>query len=375
MKRSMRKGFTLIELLVVIAIIAILVALLLPAVQQAREAARRSSCKNNLKQLGIALHNYHDTYGMFTFMKGGTGTGANGTTCSNTAPYTQRDNNCGRLSGFMGLMPFLEQGPLYDTVQAGDVSGSPAIAPGGPTGWSSWSGWNVAIPAVLCPSDGYRPRDNRVTNYVFNVGDSPNNVTWNIGTRGMFSRRRCYRFRDVVDGTSNTLAMSEVIVASWGSYQSPTTGPTGHRPFIGVQLNAVGLNGGTNENPAQCLTGYSSDEWDAGIEHKSRRGSNLWDGQPENVAFNTILPPNKPGCIQGNNRNGDGSHVILPPTSAHRGGVQAVMVDGAVRFISENIDTNGLPVNALGQSASGPSPYGVWGALGTRNGGEIVSEF
>jgi len=134
MVQSKRKGFTLIELLVVIAIIAILIALLLPAVQQAREAARRTQCKNNLKQLGLALHNYHDVYGRFIYRKGGT---------------AGNPGNANRLSGFMGLMPYIEQGPLFNTVAAGGGTGNQP--PGGPVGWTGWAEWNVTIPALLCP--------------------------------------------------------------------------------------------------------------------------------------------------------------------------------------------------------------------------------
>lgn len=363
--KSLRRGFTLIELLVVIAIIAILVALLLPAVQQAREAARRSSCKNNLKQIGLALHNYHDVYGTFPAMKTGTA-GAAG-----TGYVGGQTGNRERLSGFMGMLPYLEQGPLYDLVQAGDTTAGSLVAPGGPAAWTSWSAWDVAIPAYLCPSDGYRTTDVKRTNYVFSLGDSPNNATWGVGSRGMFTLRRCYRMRDVIDGTSSTIAMGEIISRLYSS----TTGDTGERAFYGIQMNLGPFSGSVAENPAQCLTGYTSDAWDAGIQHKGRRGSNLWDGQPENSAFHTILPPNSPSCIEGNNTNSDSSHSILTSTSAHRGGVQVVMVDGAVRFISENIDTNGLPADAPSNSGSGASPYGVWGSLGTRSGGEVVSEF
>src|SRR5579863_732782 len=118
-KGGWRRAFTLIELLVVIAIIAVLVALLLPAVQQAREAARRSQCKNNLKQLGLALHNYHDAYGCFPFECGGT------TDPPGASGHTTGGNNWSRLSGTVVLLPFFDQAPLWNQIAGGGQPGGP----------------------------------------------------------------------------------------------------------------------------------------------------------------------------------------------------------------------------------------------------------
>ncbi len=117
-----RRAFTLVELLVVIAIIGILVALLLPAIQAAREAARRTQCNNNLKQIGVALHNYHDVNKSFVYMKGGTAGYGNA---------TRFDGNYYRRSGIVSLFPYMEQGPLYDSIQAGDPTTAPPVPPGG----------------------------------------------------------------------------------------------------------------------------------------------------------------------------------------------------------------------------------------------------
>ena len=187
MSRS-SKGFTLVELLVVIAIIGILIALLLPAVQQAREAARRSECTNNLKQLGIALHNYHDTYGAFVPRKQGTG----------------NPGNRGRASGFIGLLPFIEQSAMYDQIAAGDGS----RPPWGPSAWSGWAVWNNAPDQLLCPSaTTFGGTRNDAVNYVFSMGDTIQNNRDRTNLRGLFQRRDGTKFRDIVDGSSNTVAM------------------------------------------------------------------------------------------------------------------------------------------------------------------------
>lgn len=350
------QGFTLIELLVVIAIIAILIALLLPAVQQAREAARRTQCKNHLKQLGLALHNYHDVFNMFPYRKGGT------TEVPGAAGMAR--GNVNRLSGYMSLMPYLDQAPLFNLVQAGTP---PTVPPGGPEGWSGWGPWDVVIPGLLCPSDGNVQQTIRATNYVFNIGDTNRGSRDSRLVRGMFGFQTSHGLRDITDGSSNTILMSEHIRGNTAQFAVAGN----NSPLVNT---SIGQN--WNDNiPASCRAMTIGNRWIAGTTVKARMGTSLWDGQAERCGMTTIIPPNGPSCSDGTDVNADSPNAMATPSSFHTGGVHALMGDGAVRFISDNIDSGDLTVPTPANNAGGPSPYGVWGALGTRGGGEVISEF
>ena len=324
---SLRKrGFTLVELLVVIAIIGILIALLLPAVQAAREAARRAQCTNNPKQLGLAHHNYHDNFKTFVYRKGGTaGCGSN-----------RLEGNCERRSGYISLLPFLEQQAMWDQVKAGDAS--LGIAPEGPGGWRGWGPWNGPISAALCPSDGLSPflntRTDRIANYAFCIGDQIHDLSGDQTVRGIFGYLRSTSIRDITDGTTNTIMMSERLKADF----SIRTAAVGEIPKeVGMAMSVAGLRNA----PGTCLTYLDGRYFAAGTSVKGRFG--LWhDGQPERVGFNTVLAPNAPACGEGANTNSDESHVVIPPSSRHPGGVNCLLTDGSVRFISETIDTGDL---------------------------------
>jgi prepilin-type processing-associated H-X9-DG protein len=128
---------------------------------------------------------------------------------------------------------------------------------------------------------------------------------------------------------------------------------------------------GLAANPGQVLAQRNGSFYANPAIVKAKHGRALWDGQPERSGFNTVLPPNGPSGAEGSNTNADSTTAVLAPSSHHTGGVHALMADGAVRFISENIDTGNLGVGP----ATGSSPYGVWGALGTKNAGDVVGEF
>lgn len=341
------RGFTLIELLVVIAIIAILIALLLPAVQQAREAARRSTCKNNLKQIGLALHNYHDIYLMFPIgaqeFQGTDAAGAAG------------PGNYESWGWGASILPQIDQAPLYDQLRISDlklkeVLDNTALRPL----------LQTALPVYICPSDPGGSnlmsggQMNGGTGRHFN-GDSSVNNSFRVAKsnyigvcgyndvdetspnrqRGVFHRRTAYRLRDITDGPSNTFLVGErntfCAAGAWCGNRNPTGGgPQGADYTLGRV--SIPLNYPFNGSH-RCTEGFSSE---------------------------------------------------------HTGGAQFLMGDGAVRFISENIDY-GLHRNASDPIRDGNGPrrtgwrtdipgdwnftLGVYQRLGMRDDGVPVGNF
>jgi prepilin-type processing-associated H-X9-DG protein len=358
---------------VVIAIIGVLIALLLPAVQAAREAARRMQCTNHLKQLSIACHNYHDTnQGLVS---------ASGQVIGKTSGSLNFD----RWSGLISLLPFMEQDALYGRFRTEDVYNpsdrpvSSNVAQGG--------GLNnpklIQIVTLLCPSDGngkFRqdPYETGRTNYRMNLGDRPSSFgsantttgsTAYIGLgRGVFGYRTWYNLSIVSDGTSNTALFTERALSA-----TSTTMVV----IIGSINNLGSVFSGTNENKylsdrSVCLNTRNGNEYKSSItgvtnptDYWGFLGWNFVDGHFLCSGFHTVLPPNSPACL--NRTNGDIG--IFTPTSYHKGGVNLALADGSVRFISETIDagTANAAVN------SGASSFGVWGTLGSRDGGESAA--
>lgn len=330
-----RFGFTLVELLVVIAIIGVLIALLLPAVQAAREAARRSQCSNNLKQLGLALQNYHDTNSAFPMLRG-------------NGPYSTYN-----AMGWIGLLPYMEQAALYS--QIGDAPNNSVYS------WTTtFLPWQMKVPGFYCPSDptsdsasGTGPI--RTRSYRMSLGDTIND-NWAGTTRGIFGYLSFTKIRDITDGTSNTVAMSEHVIGKLGDFRDA-------RAWV-----AQGITG-YDVNPSICLATSNAGLYSTTQTVMRPDFTNIWpDGSPHCAGFTTVLPPNSPSCGWSTNYV---SWELLSASSYHSGGVLALMADGSARFVNDNINCGTLTAANV---TSGPSPYGVWGALGSKGGREQTGE-
>ena len=382
-----RRGFTLIELLVVIAIIAVLVAILLPAVQQAREAARRTQCKNNLKQIGLALANYEETYGTYCSAMGGTYTSWGNPT--GQGPNMNNRGNHARAGFYLPLMPFLDEAPRYDQIMKGDPDGvlwtnnsTEAVQPGGNLlNNNNWAPASVEHNDWKCPSDpGNRDRDSQV-NYMASVGDFVRNNGYPANaTSGLMGRHTFFTVGDVTDGASNTLAFSERLRGDWRNFQAnnDSTAMIQRQQPLVREAAFVGVGNAAVRTPSLCLAQIVSNSdglfYTSSVNTlKNYAGFHWGNSQPEVILFHSILAPNRGSCYGNLNQNQDSGEVLISPSSNHPGGVNVAMADGSVQFVTDSIDTGNL--SATKTAAPGISPYGVWGALGTRAGNDIVKDF
>jgi len=327
-----RPGFTLIELLVVIAIIAVLIALLLPAVQAARESARRAQCTNNLKQMGLALHNYHAQWNSFPvgFLYAYQGV----LPVSSPLQY--------RWSVLAQMAPQLEQTNLFNALNFNfPIAHMPTSS--GALFWPYFEANTTAmatqVALFLCPSDGAPPPavGTGPTNYAFCAGDGSNGGDA-TNADGVFILGPAESVANVTDGTSLTAAASEQILGIAGPYSQTTPLPV-PIPWTWAMARVVA---GPLTDPACAL---APDGW------LLNKGSSWWDGNYQNALYNHYLTPNanRPDCIVYHNPGWKAAR------SFHPGGVNLLFCDGHVAFAKDTVNLN------------------VWRAISTRNGGEVIS--
>ncbi len=392
-----KSGFTLVELLVVIAIIGVLVGLLLPAVQAAREAARRMSCSNNFKQIGLAIHNYHAAYNQVPTH----GTGTQPGTASNYFNPSTLGNRI-RLSMLVPALPFLEQQAMWEKVsnpsteRTDGAVQSPVWPAMGPTPDDiQYIPWATELPGYRCPSDpGFGLPALGRTNYAACVGDSSWEIyfgPWNnlrtikdnsedarAAHRGFFKPIDVTRFGDCLDGLSNTIAMGEIITdLGDNDNRGQVTESAANASAPGISL------GNIRNNPSRCQPLIDANRpqfWDSQYFMVSRalfaRGYRWADQGPLFSGCMTILSPNREICGPYNTL---GTTLVATMSSRHQGGCHVLMGDGAVKFVTDSIEAGdskagNVWLGGTGTQAPGSaSPYGLWGALGTRASREVIN--
>jgi len=344
-----RSGLSLLELLAVIGILGILAAILLPMIGRGRgagEASRRTHCLNNLRQIALATLNYESANMKFPSATG--------------IEKFRGVGSADQYSPLVAILPFIEQGDLYQAIVKGNSFEGVRLEPCPPIyddapHWQRGN-WNYLCPSVENPDDGCVP-----THYGFCIGDRARNIANPKSIRGGFANSEGIGFADIADGSSNTILAGE-ICSTRGEAQNPFVIEQGEE-FLDEPEKCLDLTTGKRGDRI-----FNSDVLLSPIG----RGGHWADGRAGVSMFNTILAPNSPSVAVGGEVGVDGIYSASGP---HPGGVVVVLLDGSTHFIDMDIDAGDPthPAPTVEEMTNfEPSPYGVWGALGTITGGEIV---
>jgi prepilin-type N-terminal cleavage/methylation domain-containing protein/prepilin-type processing-associated H-X9-DG protein len=331
MRTQKNRGFTLSELLVVLAIIAVLIGLLLTAMQASRESARRNRCVDNLKQLGLGLHNYHQIKNTFPI----------GGACTESATA------CTAWNGFSAqsqMLPQMEQQALFNAINFMWLT----------TAAQNTTVYNTKIHTFLCPSDGNAGKTN-FNSYAASRGTTSTGLN-PATTTGLFANLDCYGLRDATDGSSNTVAYSEMLV---GSTALDYRGNGTNNATVTGYADAWSNPSGVASDLANCSATFASQSPITGI--KTNVNQYWLIGSAGFSMFSTIVTPNSTNHRWGQCRNTGGNPTYGPDSSHytnassnHSGGVNVLMADGSCKFIKDSISQK------------------TWWSLGTKANGEVI---